>query len=603
MDYRLRRHDGMYRWVLDHGTPRYTSDGRFLGFIGSCIDIHERKIAEIRQQFLSQASNALASSLDYEKTLATITELAVPVIADWCTADILTEDGQIQRLSVAPAASPRMALVKQVQTQYPTNINSPGGSAKVIRTGQSDFLPHISEAMVEAAARDPEHLEMLRQFGFRSSMVVPMTARGRTFGAMTFVATDESGRLFDTQDLHLAEELGHRAALAVDNARLYRQAQLDHQRLQVTLMSVGDGMIATDAEGKITFMNVVAETLTHWQQEEAIGLHLDQVFQIVNQNTREKVESPAAKVLREGVIVGLANHTILINKSGQEIAIDDSGAPIFDEQGQLLGVVLVFRDIRERYQLEKEREQVLLREHEARLEAEKANRLKLLFLGTVSHELRTPLTSIKGFTSTLLAKDIVWTADQYQEFVGIIDDEANKLKDLVDQLLDFSSLQVGTLSVKLQPEDFRAIIKSSHAQLQAITRGHSFVIEASEDLPLILADQQRIAQTLVNLVDNAAKYSPPGTHIRLRVQQTGDWVQIDVIDQGPGIPLDEQVTVFEAFRQAENRVRKSQRGAGLGLAICKGLVEAHGGRIWIDNVHGAGTMISFTLPIATENAI
>jgi two-component system, OmpR family, sensor histidine kinase KdpD len=162
---------------------------------------------------------------------------------------------------------------------------------------------------------------------------------------------------------------------------------------------------------------------------------------------------------------------------------------------------------------------------------------------------------------------------------------------------------VGTLSVKVQPEDFDTILKSAHAQLQAITHEHLFVVDTGERLPLIMADRQRIAQILVNLVDNAAKYSPPGTQIQLLTHQIGNWIQIDIIDQGVGIPLEEQSAVFEAFRQAENRVQKSRRGAGLGLAICKGLIEAHGGRIWIDNTRPVGTTISFTLPIATENAI
>jgi two-component system sensor histidine kinase KdpD len=213
----------------------------------------------------------------------------------------------------------------------------------------------------------------------------------------------------------------------------------------------------------------------------------------------------------------------------------------------------------------------------------------------ISHELRTPLTSIKGFLSTLLAEDVQWTPEQQREFLEISDTEADKLTDLVEQLLEVSRLQAGTLSVNVRRQKLGDILGVAMPQLQTISRNHQLDIRVDEGSP-ILADEQRIAQVLVNLVDNAAKYSPPQTKIVVTSHTEDGHVQVDVRDVGSGIRPEDREIVFEAFRQV--RMSSTQRGAGLGLAICKGLVEAHGGRIWIGEIDGPGTLISFTVPSA-----
>jgi PAS domain S-box-containing protein len=594
-----RTRSGVTIYVSYSMAPLRDSDGNVTSFILITQDITERKRAEITQRFLAEASSILASSLDYATTLANVAKLATPQIADWCAVDILDENETIRRVAVAHIDPDKVQWAYELQKRYPVDENAPRGVPQVLRSGQSEFYPNISDEILVAAARDPEQLQLMREIGFVSAMVVPLTARGRTFGAITLVSTQDSGRYFDENDFRFAEALGQRAAIAVDNARLYREAQLQRERFHVTLASIGDAVIATDAQGNVTFMNPVAETLTGWPEADAYGKSLDTIFRIVNEETRATVENPVTKVLREGRIVGLANHTLLISRIGQEIPIDDSGAPIWNEQSEITGVVLVFRDITERKQVEQERAALLRHEQAARAAAEEANELKLRFLAMISHELRTPLTSIKGFASTLLAPDVEWQPESQREFVAIMDEEADKLTDLVEQLLDVSRLQAGTLRISPQTRQVTDALNVAMAQLQTITVNHQFLLDVPTDLPPVTMDSQRIAQVVVNLVANAAKFSPPHSRITVAARRQGQTVQIDVSDEGDGIAQKDRAWVFEAFRQAERRGGR-QRGAGLGLAICKGLVEAHGGKIWIQDAAASGTTISFTLNIAYE---
>jgi PAS domain S-box-containing protein len=233
-------------------------------------------------------------------------------------------------------------------------------------------------------------------------------------------------------------------------------------------------------------------------------------------------------------------------------------------------------------------------EAKARAQAEKANELKVQFLAMISHELRTPLTSIKGFSTTLLAEDATWPPESQREFLSIIDQESDKLTDLIEQLLDLSRLQAGTLSISPEPHPFNTVIDSSAVHLQMLTRDHDLRLDIEDNLPVLSLDIPRIAQVLENLVQNSVKYSEPNTRVTISARDCDGYVRVDVKDEGFGIPAEERKYIFEAFRQSERH--KKTRGAGLGLAICKGLVEAHGGRIWIQDTNEQGTMISFSLP-------
>jgi PAS domain S-box-containing protein len=243
--------------------------------------------------------------------------------------------------------------------------------------------------------------------------------------------------------------------------------------------------------------------------------------------------------------------------------------------------------------------QLLEVEEESRHEAERANEIKTEFLAMISHELRTPLTSIIGFTTTLLAKDVNWEPEEQHDFIKTIQQEADRLQELIDHLLDLSRLEAGMLPISPEPHSLFEITEDALPQLHTLTIGKTFIINLPDTLPLINVDPKRIAQVLVNLVRNAATYAPDGTEISLTANVRGEFVLINVNDQGPGIPVSEHRKVFKAFQRGKNIEHGSLHGAGLGLAICKGLIEAHGGRIWIKKKTTPGTTISFTVPMAT----
>ena len=243
-----------------------------------------------------------------------------------------------------------------------------------------------------------------------------------------------------------------------------------------------------------------------------------------------------------------------------------------------------------------ERAQLFQNEALARREAEEANALKMKFLGMISHELRTPLASIKGFSDTLLATDVTFSAEEQMQFIRIIDEQADKLSGLVDQLLDLTRLQAGALRIDLQPVSLQQVFVGAETQLQTLSAEHQLGIQIAEPLPEVVADSERIGQVLVNLVGNAAKFSPTGTSITITARQDSRFVQVDVSDQGIGIPVESREKIFEAFQQANRNLPSHRLGAGLGLAICKSIIEAHHGRIWVQD-RTAGSTISFTLPI------
>jgi len=215
----------------------------------------------------------------------------------------------------------------------------------------------------------------------------------------------------------------------------------------------------------------------------------------------------------------------------------------------------------------------------------------------ITHELRTPLTSIIGFTNTMLAEDVSWDQNEHHDFVLTIQKEANQLQELIDHLLDLSRLEAGMLPIVMKPQSIHEIIEYASAQLNILTNGHTLTYHLPARLPLVLADTKRIGQVVVNLVQNASSYSDKGSEITISASVRGAFVQINVSDQGPGILPAEYKKVFEAFRRGVHMESSTAHGAGLGLAICKGLVEAHGGRIWIKKKAPPGATICFTIPL------
>jgi PAS domain S-box-containing protein len=383
------------------------------------------------------------------------------------------------------------------------------------------------------------------------------------------------------------------------------QNRLREQRelLQVTISSIGDAVIATDIEGRISFINPTAETLTGWTLAEASGRPLNEVFRIVNETTRETVESPFDAIKREGVTVGLANHTILIGKDGREIPIDDSGAPIRNTAGEVVGAVVVFHDVTERRQAEHEREQLLEREKAARRSAESADRLKDEFLATVSHELRTPLNSILGWAATLNSRD-TFDETSVRNALGIIERNARAQSALINDILDVSRIITGKLRVRSQRVDVGPIIRAAVDTLGPAIEAKAIAVTLPDDSETveINGDPDRLQQIIWNLVANAVKFTPRGGKIEIGVKGEESLAEISVRDTGIGIDKEFLPYVFERFRQADSSAIRQDTGLGLGLSIVRHLVELHGGTVRAES-EGAGRGATFTVSLPYAAAI
>jgi PAS domain S-box-containing protein len=229
------RDTGEERWSVVKSTPIRDEAGDVVLAISVMEDVTDRMRAERAEHFLSQASKLLAASLDYPTTMRHVAELAVPEIADWCAVDVLDDHGGLRQVALAAADEADVPLARELRDRYPIDPADPTGVRQVIRTGDPELFPEIGDYMLAGAARDERHLELLRALGMTSVMIAPMTARGGTLGAMTFVSS-RSGRHFDIEDLGLAEELARRAATAVDNARLYGERAYIARALQESLL-------------------------------------------------------------------------------------------------------------------------------------------------------------------------------------------------------------------------------------------------------------------------------------------------------------------------------------------------------------------------------
>lgn len=238
----------------------------------------------------------------------------------------------------------------------------------------------------------------------------------------------------------------------------------------------------------------------------------------------------------------------------------------------------------------------------ATLEAQRElARMQDEFISTISHELRTPLGFIKGYVTTLMREDAQWDAGARAEFLRIIDEEADRLRELIDNLLDSSRLETGTLGMTREPTRVGPLIRDTTYRTQSAFPDMPLGLDIPDDLPVLYVDSTRISQVLDNLLSNAQKYAP-GAPVALRVGLEPDRLRIEVHDQGPGIPAEHLPHLFERFYRVPDSQR-SVRGTGLGLYICRKIIEAHGGEIGVESKAGSGTRFFFTLPIEPRESM
>jgi PAS domain S-box-containing protein len=372
------------------------------------------------------------------------------------------------------------------------------------------------------------------------------------------------------------------------------QARESRDWLQTALSSIGDAVIATDADGKVTLLNPVAQALTGWKQDEAAGKPLDRIFVIRNEDTGLEVENPVSRVLREGGIVGLANHTQLTAKCGRHVPIDDSAAPIRDAGGKIAGVVLVFRDITTRKEAEQavERSMEELRVSNAALL--RANEDLNQFGFAASHDLQEPLRMITSY-SQLLVKGYRGQLDgEAPVCVQFITEGTKRMRELLADLLAYTRL-TGDDPEAAESIDLNLVFQKTLENCKAAIEENKASV-TSDHLPAVPGYEPHFVQLFQNLIGNALKYcgeQTPRIHVSA-VNENGLW-RLSVADNGIGIAPEYHQSIFGVFKRLHGR---SIPGTGIGLAICQRVVERYDGRIWVESEVNRGATFYFTLPAA-----
>jgi PAS domain S-box-containing protein len=376
-------------------------------------------------------------------------------------------------------------------------------------------------------------------------------------------------------------------------ARL-REAEARERLWHVTLLSVADAVITTDADGRVSFVNAAATELTGWSQHDARNQPLDSVFRLANEGTHQPTENPVKRALEIGRASRLAEPAILIAKDGSEKTIDDSAAPIRDEDGTITGAVLIFRDISVRREAERRLKQVMT-------DLAGADRRKNEFLALLAHELRNPLAPMRNAVQVLrLGGDsvaVLAASDMMERQLG-------QMVRLVDDLLDISRISRGKIQLRKSRIDLGSTVNHALEAARALVecRDREIIVTMPPDPVYVDADPARIAQVVGNLVSNACKFSAKDGPVHLTLERNGERALMRVHDEGIGIASEHLGRIFEVFVQIDTSLNRSTGGLGLGLTLVKELVEMHGGTIEVrsDGV-GHGTEFIVSLP-RTEGA-
>lgn len=309
--------------IDDSSAPIRDDQGILAGGVLVFRDITERKRAELARRLLVEAGHLLASSLDYRERLANLTRLVVPTLADWCAVDVLDPDGAIRRVAVAHVDPAKVELAHELQQRYPVDPQAPRGVPQVLRTGEAEFYPQILESVLEAATSDPEVLKILRELGLKSGMTVPLIGRERALGALTLVMA-ESGRTYDQADLHLAEELARRAALALEDAQLYAETQMLNAQLE-------DRILERTRQLRATVNELRREINERQLAEEALHRSREQLRRLSArlQAVREEERTHMAREIHDqlgGAMTGLKMDVAALRRNLQATLLEKSGA-------------------------------------------------------------------------------------------------------------------------------------------------------------------------------------------------------------------------------------------------------------------------------------
>jgi PAS domain S-box-containing protein len=399
-------------------------------------------------------------------------------------------------------------------------------------------------------------------------------ARAKETGPLGYVL-----KPFEIADLRPAIEI------ALYRHKLERRVRQSERWLNATLRSIGDGVISTDGQGLVEFVNPVAEALTGWRTQEAAGRPLAEVFNIVAEEARAPLEGSLANQTAIRTKSGRGEDVLLVGKGGEGTSIERSVAPILDDGGGVAGAVVIFRDITERKQMEQ-----ALRQRSAELEVR--NRELEAFSRTVAHELKDPLGRVMGF-ARLLARELdTMTREETLRYLGLVDKEARSMNDIIDQLLLLA--EACEREVPVEPLDPTKVVARAEKRLAHMISRSQAEIFHPDTWPAVVGYAPWVEAVVVNYLSNAIKYGgrPPRVKLGATVQADGR-VSLWVRDNGPGIPEDAQARLFTPFTQLDP---SSCDGHGLGLSIARLIAEKLDGKVGVESEVGRGSTFSFTLP-------
>jgi PAS domain S-box-containing protein len=511
---------------------------------------------QLRQRdYLLQISRAMTSRLDLPSLLRQILTSAAEIVGAEAGL-IALRRGQTDSLAIQASYGLPVSLLPRfapLLTGFPVR-------AEVYR------LPDLEARMnlVVRAIRLPLH----------QVVALPLTVEDRLLGLIYLFRS--GGIAFSSNDESVLASFADQAAIAVRNAQLYQQVFAEKQQLDAIIEHSVDGVMIIDPELHILVFNRALSQMTGWPAEQAIGKPCYQVLALDNISGRDLcgIDSlpPVFEVDEPWVAEGEMSRP-----GGSSIAVRVTYSPLYDEEGRLSHILANVVDI------------TRFRE---------AEEMKSTFVSVISHELKTPVSLIKGYASTLAREDANWDRAIVREGLQVISEESDRLNSLINNLLDASRIQAGGFRLERSDVSIPRLASKVAENFQLQTESHRFVLDFAEDFPLISGDEERLRQVFNNLVGNAIKYAPEGGEIRIGGWADGNRATIYVADQGIGIPMEEQDRLFQRFYRVDSSLRRKTQGAGLGLYLCRSIVEAHGGRIWLRSEPGKGTTVFFSLPLA-----
>ena len=418
-------------------------------------------------------------------------------------------------------------------------------------------------------------------------IVQPLVHKNESLGVI-ILSNSRTKRRFTQDDGRLCEALASQVTAAIANARLYqhvtellRTRQEEASQRQAILESITDGVVVADARGRVIMANAAAERIFETPRTELIGRGISQVYKGLSQEAGPLpgVTPPS----RTGFLQSTFNL--------REKTIRASLAPVYLPEGELLGVVAVFRDVT----------------REAA-----AERAKSRFIGSVSHELRTPMTSVKGYLDLLIEGMAGEINATQKRFLSTIKVNADRMINVINNMIYVSDLDGTPLQLNVKPTDVAKQINEAVAAIreQLEVRDLALSLEVADDLPHVRADPTHLQQVLDNLLSNACKFTYPGGQIKIGAQlREGDEeadsagvLLVSIADTGVGIAMEEQEKIFEPFYRAGNPLEMEASGGGVGLTVARSLIQAHGGRMWVESELGQGSVFYFTLPLSEQES-